>query len=673
MDILKTIFNLLSHKATVSRKARSKSGLAKVDVEDSACSASCQPNIPTAVSLQTDTPIPEDFEFNDEFKAAFDLMENSTKHLFISGKAGTGKSTLLQYFKLNTKKKIAVLAPTGVAAIKVHGQTIHSFFKLPPRFIQKSHIRRLRNEDLIRNLDAIIIDEASMLRADILDGVDYALRVNRDKLKLPFGGVQVIIFGDLFQLPPVVDKSIREVMKKTYKSPFFFDAKIINEISLTRVLLTKIYRQKDEKFISHLNKIREKIFTDIDLEEINQRVDTTAKPGLRGVLTLMTTNNGAKNVNEQCLLRIKDKEHLYNANINGDFKEDEYPAEACLRLKKGAQVMLIKNDIDKRWVNGTLAEIADLSPVCIKVQIRGNVYEVQKVSWEKVEYVYNEKEKRIEEKPVASFEQYPLKLAWAVTIHKSQGQTFDKVMVDVEWGAFAHGQVYVALSRCTTLEGITLKKSIIHSDIILDERIFAFLNRPGNDILNNTAVPVLDKISSARENSIAKYSKGEFVKLNTDPYYYTIEYAYGKNAEGEFEYRGVSGDKHRIIKESEIKEVLFHRSSNMQSAMTMRVCIALTSDPQSNTLCLFDIKVDSPDTKDLVLKINKWTYTKVRSNTAHRRLNVVTPTLLRLEIAGEGHDNRCRWCRTFRTGLKNACEEKFGNAAFSQVNFCQYE
>jgi len=674
MDIVKKIFNLLTNNTTSYKGLEVRTSLGELSSENIQEFTS-NLDSPTKVSLQTETPIPEDFDFSDEFKAAFDLMENTSKHLFITGKAGTGKSTLLQYFKLNTKKKIAVLAPTGVAAIKVHGQTIHSFFHLPPRFIQKSHIKRLRKEDLIKNLDAIVIDEASMLRADLLDGIDYALRVNRDRLKIPFGGVRVIIFGDLFQLPPVVDKSMKDVMKKTYKSPFFFDAKVIKETGLENFLLTKIYRQKDERFIALLNKVREKEFTDTDLEEINKRVDSNAEVGTRGVITLMTTNNGAKNVNEQCLLRIKDQEYQYNANINGKFDEDEYPAEACLRLKKGAQVMLIKNDTDKsrRWVNGTLAEVVDLSQTRIKVNIKGSIYEVPKVTWEKVEYFYNEKEKKIEEIPVAYFEQFPLKLAWAVTIHKSQGQTFERVMIDMERGAFAHGQVYVALSRCISLEGITLKKSIIYSDIILDERIYRFLNKTDTDLKYNQGEETIEEKPTIKTNLRPKYSKGNFVKLENDEYYYTIEHVYEKNQDGEFEYRGVSGVKQKIIKESDIKEALFQKFKGVQGAPNKRVNLILTSDAFANDACLFDINVDSTEAEDLVLKINRWVYTKVRSHTAERKLTVVSPLQLRLEIAGQGHDNRCRWCRTFRTGLKTACEDRFGPDAFLQENTCQYE
>ena len=425
------------------------------------------------ISLETSTEIPPDFDFNEEFQNAFQMMENTNKHLFITGKAGTGKSTLLEYFRTKTKKNIVVLAPTGVAAIKVRGQTIHSFLKFPPRFIQKDHIHRLRNSELIKHLDTIVIDEVSMVRTDLLDGIDYALRVNREEHDKPFGGIQVIIFGDLFQLPPVVEKDIRDLIDRLYSSPYFFSANVIKEIDLEYIELTKIYRQKDESFIKLLNKIRIKQVDESNLQKLNQHVNKNVTHE-NGIITLTTTNNAAYNINKNCLTKIPYKEFEYHAQVWGKFDESSYPAEGCIHLKKGAQVMLIKNDPDKRWVNGTLAEITDLSESYIKVNIDGSIFDVPKVSWDKIEYVYNHTEEKIEEKVVGSFKQYPIKLAWAITIHKSQGQTFKNIIIDMGSGAFTHGQTYVALSRCTSLEGITLKRPIIYSDIIFDNRVYQF-------------------------------------------------------------------------------------------------------------------------------------------------------------------------------------------------------
>jgi len=425
------------------------------------------------ITLQTDTQIPPDFDYNREFKKAFSMMENSDKNIFITGKAGTGKSTLLEYFRIHTDKRIVVLAPTGVSAIKIKGQTIHSFFRFPPRLIQKQHIKRLRSKNLIKNIDAIVIDEASMLRADLLDAIDYSLRLNRAS-DMPFGGVQLIIFGDLFQLPPVVESEAKELMADIYKSPYFFSAKVFKEIDLEYIELKKIYRQKDDDFIELLNKIRVKNALKGDLDFLNRRLDYGIKNNSAGVVTLTTTNNQAKNINTKYLNEIASIEYQYDAEISPKFKESSYPVEANLRLKKGAQVMLVRNDSLKRWVNGTIAEIVSLTQSDIKVAIDENIYKVPKVSWEKIAYSYNSLDDKIEEEIVGSFKQYPIKLAWAITIHKSQGQTFNDVIIDMGFGAFTHGQTYVALSRCTTLEGIFLKRPITHNDIIFDDRVYQF-------------------------------------------------------------------------------------------------------------------------------------------------------------------------------------------------------
>ncbi|MCK9583143.1 MAG: AAA family ATPase [Endomicrobiales bacterium] len=421
--------------------------------------------------------LPENLDLSKEFLNAFNLLENTSNCIFITGKAGTGKSTLLKYFKSKTQKKVVVIAPTGIAAINVGGQTVHSFFKFPPRIIQKKNIERLRNGELLEKLDTVIIDEISMVRADLMDGIDYALRINRDEMKIPFGGAQVILFGDLFQLPPVVNKEEREIMDKEYKSPYFFDAKIFNNIKLCYVELTKIYRQVDQDFIDILNKIRNGEQVDKDLDKLNERVDKKIQENSAPCIILTTTNQQARNINEYKLSINSNKEFKFEAKITGTFDENIFPTEYCLRLKKGAQIMLIKNDINKRWVNGTLAEVEDLSDDKIMVKINKNIYEVPLSVWQKVEYKYNSNKNDIDETIIGTFIQYPLKLAWAITIHKSQGQTFNNVSIDIGHGAFAHGQIYVGLSRCTSLKGITLKKSIIESDIILDKRIYNFRNK----------------------------------------------------------------------------------------------------------------------------------------------------------------------------------------------------
>ncbi|MDD4939838.1 MAG: AAA family ATPase [Candidatus Omnitrophica bacterium] len=422
--------------------------------------------------------LPADLDINDEFKSAFDLMEYTKECLFITGKAGTGKSTLLKYFKANTGKKIIVLAPTGVAAINVGGQTIHSFFRLPPKIIQKDAIKRLRDRSLIKNLDMVIIDEVSMVRADLMDGIDYALRFNCGRMKTPFGGVQMVFFGDLFQLSPVVEKETKELLEERYSSPYFFSAKVFNDCNIRSIELSTIYRQKDSSFMELLNRFRNKEHTEEDLDTLNDKVQKDmAVSSKDDTVILTTTNSLANTINQERLSKLSGKEIVYEAMVTGKFEETAYPADASLKLKKGAQVILIKNDPEKQWVNGTLAKVAALSKDSIVVDINGRTCDIPVVKWQKIKYNYNENEDKIEDEVVGVFAQYPIKLAWAITIHKSQGQTFDKVMIDLGHGAFTHGQLYVALSRCTCLDGIRLKRPVTHSDIIFDRRIHEFSYR----------------------------------------------------------------------------------------------------------------------------------------------------------------------------------------------------
>ena len=422
--------------------------------------------------------LPAHLDINAEFKTAFNLMENTRECLFITGKAGTGKSTLLKYFKANTGKKIIVLAPTGVAAINIGGQTIHSFFRLPPKIIQKDAIKRLKDRGLFENLDMVIIDEVSMVRSDLMDGIDYALRLNRGKMKIPFGGVQMVFFGDLFQLSPVVENEARELLGELYSSPYFFSAKVFNDCNIRSIELSTIYRQKDSSFMELLNRVRNKEYTEEDLDTLNKRTQKDAViPKKDTTVILTTTNSLANTINQDRLSKLPGKEITYEALASGKFEESAYPTDTSLKLKKGAQVILIKNDPGKQWVNGTLAKVVALSKDSIVVDINGRTCDVPIVKWQKIEYSYNEKEDKIEDEVVGAFAQYPIKLAWAITIHKSQGQTFEKVIIDLGNGAFTHGQLYVALSRCTRLDGIRLKRPVAHSDIIFDSRIYEFKDR----------------------------------------------------------------------------------------------------------------------------------------------------------------------------------------------------
>lgn len=431
----------------------------------------------TDQTITTDC-LPAHLDINDEFKSAFDLMENTSECLFITGKAGTGKSTLLKYFKANTGKKIIVLAPTGVAAINIGGQTIHSFFRLPPKIIQKDTIKRLRDKNLVENLDMVIIDEVSMVRADLMDGIDYALRLNRGKMKMPFGGAQMVFFGDLFQLSPVVENEVKELLEERYSSPYFFSAKVFNDCDIMPIELSTIYRQKDSSFMELLNRVRNKEYTKEDLDTLNKRVQKdTAASKKDATVILTTTNSLANTINQDRLSMLPGKSITYEAAASGKFEKSAYPCPTSLKLKKGAQVILIKNDPAKQWVNGTLAKVAALSDDSIVVDINGRTCDVPIVKWQKIEYSYNEDEDKIEDEVVGAFAQYPIKLAWAITIHKSQGQTFDKVVIDLGHGAFTHGQLYVALSRCTCLDGIRLKRPVTPSDIIFDRRIYEFKDR----------------------------------------------------------------------------------------------------------------------------------------------------------------------------------------------------
>lgn len=416
-------------------------------------------------------------EFNNEFKQALQLMEETNRHLFVTGKAGTGKSTLLTHFSQTTKKNVVLLAPTGIAALNIKGQTIHSFFGFPPQPIGPNLIRKRKDKKLYQNLDAIIIDEVSMLRADLLDSINYFMRVNGKRRDLPFGGVQMIFIGDLFQLPPVLSTDVeRQLFDFKYDTPYFFSAHALFDLELTYIALQKVYRQKDRDFLQLLDGIRTKTLTSEQLWQINKRYDSYYLPNDdEYYINLCSTNYIADHINRHRLRKLQTPVHLYQGEIEGDFKRKLLPCPAQLALKEGAQVMFVKNDPTNRWVNGTIGRIHYLDEESIGVTIDSKVGEVQheirKVTWEIRKYKYNEEEAKIEVDIIGSFTQYPIKLAWAVTIHKSQGLTFDRVIINLGKGAFASGQVYVALSRCRTLEGIILRQRLRRRDIIVDERI----------------------------------------------------------------------------------------------------------------------------------------------------------------------------------------------------------
>jgi deoxyadenosine/deoxycytidine kinase len=423
-------------------------------------------------------------EFNELFQKALDQMENTSRHVFITGKAGTGKSTLLDYFQNHTKKKLVVLAPTGVSALNVRGQTIHSFFGFKPNVTLKS-IKKIKKsgKNIYKELDAIVIDETSMVRADLLDCIDKFLRLNAKKRK-PFGGVQMIFIGDLYQLPPVVTSSEKEFFNTHYQTPYFFDAIVMKELDMEFIELEKIYRQRDKDFIAILNAIRNNSVTGEQLTTLNQRCDPDFVPNPKNFyIWLASLNSAAEKINREYLSGIALPLITYHGNIHGDFKQDSLPTQIDLQVKKDAQVMLLNNDSLFRWVNGSIGKIVDIvkqkgeADVIIVKLLTGEIVEVMPYRWELFNYHFDKGKNSIESEVVGSFTQYPLKLAWAVTIHKSQGKTFENVVIDIGRGTFASGQVYVALSRCTRLDGIVLKKPIEKRHIFMDWRVVKFMTQ----------------------------------------------------------------------------------------------------------------------------------------------------------------------------------------------------
>ena len=421
--------------------------------------------------------LPDDFVLSEEFESIVEQLENTKDHFYITGKAGSGKSTLLAYFRSITQKNTAVLAPTGVAAIRVKGQTIHSFFGFPPKVIQTRHFKKVRQIELLQNLETLIIDEISMVRADVFDAIDYSLRVHRKKLTQPFGGVQVIVFGDLFQLPPVVNMDESSLLERIYPSgQFFFHSNIFQDAQFKTLELQSIYRQKDDHFIYLLNAVRDGSITHSQIDNLNDSLVDNFKMD-EGKIILTTTNARASGINQNYLKQLSSEEFSYRAQATGQFYKELFPTDEVLKLKKGAQVIMIKNDPEKRWVNGSIGTIHDIAEKKIKVKINHKIYEVKKEKWDRIQYSYDDDQQEVLENVTGSFKQYPMRLAWAITIHKSQGQTFEKVIIDMSQGSFAPGQLYVALSRCISLEGIELLRPLKKSDVIVNKQLIGFQDR----------------------------------------------------------------------------------------------------------------------------------------------------------------------------------------------------
>ncbi len=440
-------------------------------------------------------------------KEILDLLENSNRNVFVTGRAGTGKSTLLKEFIKHTKKTAIVLAPTGVAALNVGGQTIHSFFKFKPgvTLFDVHTVTDQKLQKLYEKVDTIIIDEISMVRSDLFDCIEKCMRLNGKNKGESFGGAQIILFGDLFQLPPVVRRDEYHIFTTKYQSPYFFDAKSFYAGSFEVVELTKVYRQQDQDFISILDKIRtgdaehehveyinsvcfdgvrEKTPEDSYDEVVIQYDTPQKKKGSRKKgdvsVHLVTTNAMTDSLNSSALIQLKGEQKTYKAVVSGKFDEKNAPTQYNLSLRVGAQVMAIKNNMEGKWVNGDIGFVTKLYPDSVRVQFEnGKTYDVQRETWEMHAYDYDEDSDQVHSEVTGMFTQIPLKLAWAVTIHKSQGKTFEQAVIDFGRGAFAHGQAYVALSRVKTLEGITLKTPLSVKDIQIDQRVKDFLLSQG--------------------------------------------------------------------------------------------------------------------------------------------------------------------------------------------------
>lgn len=431
---------------------------------------------------------PMHMELNEQFEEALKRLNTSNRSMFITGNAGTGKSTLLTHFQKTTKKKVVILAPTGVSALNVKGQTIHSFFGFPPS-ITPEKVRREKASQvllqILKHLDVMVIDEVSMVRADLMDCIDEALR-RFLKTSEPFGGVQMVFIGDLHQLPPVVaGEEERERFRTEYASPYFFDAKVFENTQFDFLELQKIYRQKDRDFVELLNKVRSNKVSIWDLDTLNARVlaDPEAFHNTdHSYITLTTTNKAANDINTLRLERLPSWAEVYDAEFTGEFETRNHPTLAQLELKKGAQVMMLNNDMEGRWVNGSIGKVTNIefdagsSEDVLHIQLDGEdgIVKVEPYTWELHKYYWDSEKNEMEMDTIGTFRQYPLRLAWAVTIHKSQGKTFDKVVVDIGRGAFAHGQVYVALSRCSSMEGLLLQRPIQSRHIWSNRRIDLF-------------------------------------------------------------------------------------------------------------------------------------------------------------------------------------------------------
>ncbi len=490
--------------------------------------------------MNTDTPSQIDLE-NEEMQKALQIIQFTRRSLFLTGKAGTGKSTFMRHIAATIKKKHIILAPTGIAAINAGGSTLHSFFKLPFHPLlptdKRYSARNIRDTlkyngektKLLREVELIIIDEISMVRADIIDFIDKVLRIYNRNMREPFGGKQLLLVGDIYQLEPVIKEDERQLLRPFYPSCFFFDAHVFREMQLIAVELKKVYRQRDAQFISLLDHIRTSQVSDTDLRLLNAQVNAEigTEEG-RLSITLSGRRDTVDYINEKQLNTLPDQPTIFYGHIEGEFPESSLPTPIELEVKTGAQVLFIKNDKERRWVNGTLGTVigfGDEEDGIIYVRTEdGRDFDVEREIWSNVRYTFNEKEQKIEEEEIGSYQQFPLRLAWAITVHKSQGLTFNNVKIDFTGGVFAGGQTYVALSRCTSLQGISLQEPIRRENIFVRTEVTNFARNYNNLNIINSALQE-SKADKQYADAMAAFDKGD-MQATIDNFFLAIHSRY---------------------------------------------------------------------------------------------------------------------------------------------------